>query len=124
MAETTPLIRQPLFVVAVFGAAILGAGLALVTGRLAGKDRAEVAQGAMAAETLDRLRPLARGELAAVKVPSTPQPLPPLSFEGPDGRRLTLADFKGRTVLLNLWATWCAPCRQEMPALDALQADL
>jgi len=124
MAETTPLIRQPLFVVAVFGAAILGAGLALVTGRLAGKDRAEVAQCAMAAETLDRLRPLARGELAAVKVPSTPQPLPPLSFEGPDGRRLTLADFKGRTVLLNLWATWCAPCRQEMPGLDALQADL
>ena len=41
-----------------------------------------------------------------------------------DGKALTLADFKGRTVLLNLWATWCVPCRKEMPALDRLQAKL
>ncbi|MCJ7999774.1 TlpA family protein disulfide reductase [Rhizobium cremeum] len=34
---------------------------------------------------------------------------------------MTLADFSGKTVLLNLWATWCVPCREEMPALDALQ---
>ena len=37
---------------------------------------------------------------------------------------MTLADFRGKTVLLNLWATWCVPCRQEMPALDGLQAKL
>ena len=41
-----------------------------------------------------------------------------------DGKPRTLADFRGRTVLLNLWATWCVPCRKEMPALDALQAKL
>ncbi len=37
---------------------------------------------------------------------------------------MTLADFKGRTVLLNLWATWCVPCRREMPTLDALEGEL
>ena len=41
-----------------------------------------------------------------------------------DGRDLTLADFEGRVVLLNIWATWCPPCREEMPTLDALQARL
>ena len=41
-----------------------------------------------------------------------------------DGRNLTLADFEGRVVLLNIWATWCPPCREEMPTLDALQARL
>ena len=45
-------------------------------------------------------------------------------FKDADGKPRTLADFKGRTVLLNLWATWCVPCRKEMPSLDALQAKL
>ena len=47
----------------------------------------------------------------------------PLAFERPDGSKTTLADFRGRAVLLNLWATWCVPCRAEMPALDRLQAE-
>ena len=47
-----------------------------------------------------------------------------LQFEDGAGRAHTLADFKGKLVLLNLWATWCAPCREEMPALDRLQAKL
>ena len=41
-----------------------------------------------------------------------------------NGAKRTLADFKGRAVVLNLWATWCVPCRAEMPALDALQAQV
>ena len=45
-------------------------------------------------------------------------------FVDGQGRDLTLADFRGRVVLLNLWATWCVPCREEMPTLDALQAEL
>ena len=45
-----------------------------------------------------------------------------LSFNAPDGKKVTLADFKGRALLVNLWATWCVPCRAEMPALDRLQA--
>ena len=45
---------------------------------------------------------------------------PDTAFEDPDGEPATLADFRGRPVLLNLWATWCAPCIAEMPTLDAL----
>ncbi len=68
------------------------------------------------------LKPLARGDLAALQVASEPRRPPSFAFERPDGAKATLADFHGRAVLLNLWATWCAPCRAEMPALDRLQA--
>ncbi|MCB1481378.1 MAG: TlpA family protein disulfide reductase [Rhodobiaceae bacterium] len=66
----------------------------------------------------------ATGEVAALLVPDKPTALPPLTFIRDDGAETTLADFKGRTVLLNLWATWCVPCRKEMPALDRLQSTL
>ena len=69
-------------------------------------------------------KPFAKGEVAAFLPASQPLDLKELTFNGPDGEPVTLADFKDRTVLLNLWATWCAPCRKEMPALDQLQADL
>ena len=49
--------------------------------------------------------------------------LPPIQFASASGER-SLADFRGRVVVLNLWATWCPPCREEMPTLDALQAEL
>ncbi|MDP4822501.1 MAG: TlpA family protein disulfide reductase [Aestuariivirgaceae bacterium] len=64
--------------------------------------------------------PVARG-LAAFVMHPQPKPLGPVSFTDGEGKPLTLADFKGRTVLLNLWATWCAPCRKEMPDLARLQ---
>src|SRR5579875_49515 len=51
-----------------------------------------------------------------------PRPVPELSFIDGDGRVRSLAEFKGRPVLLNIWATWCLPCRKEMPSLDRLQA--
>jgi len=56
--------------------------------------------------------------------PAAPKPMPELRFVDGAGRALTLADFRGKVVLLNIWATWCAPCREEMPALDRLQASL
>ena len=70
------------------------------------------------------MQPLASGEVAAVQVANTPKPCRRWPSMAPDGKPMTLADLKGRTVLLNLWATWCAPCRAEMPALDALQEKL
>ncbi|MGH8222149.1 MAG: TlpA family protein disulfide reductase [Woeseiaceae bacterium] len=51
-------------------------------------------------------------------------PVPELAFEDGAGRKRALADFRGRAVLLNIWATWCVPCREEMPALDRLQQKL
>ncbi|MES2289051.1 MAG: TlpA disulfide reductase family protein [Pseudomonadota bacterium] len=48
--------------------------------------------------------------------------LPTESFTGPDGKPATLAQFKGKPLLVNLWATWCAPCVKEMPSLDRLAA--
>ena len=69
-----------------------------------------------------RLAPLAKGELAALSVASEPRLAEQFAFQREDGGKLTLADFRGRAVLLNLWATWCVPCRAEMPALDRLQA--
>jgi thiol-disulfide isomerase/thioredoxin len=67
------------------------------------------------------LKPLAKGEVAALQIPAEPARLRDLSFKLPDGRDTTLSAFRGKTVLVNLWATWCAPCRHEMPALDRLQ---
>ena len=54
----------------------------------------------------------------------TPRPVPELRFVDGDGREMTLKAFEGQMVLLNIWATWCVPCREEMPALDRLQAKL
>jgi len=53
-----------------------------------------------------------------------PKAVAAISFRDEGGQVRTLADFKGKVVLLNLWATWCVPCREEMPALDRLQAAL
>lgn len=72
----------------------------------------------------EKLEPVAKGEVAALKINATPRPVTEVSFATHDGRPLTLADFRGKTILLNLWATWCAPCRAEMPALDRLQTEL
>lgn len=78
----------------------------------------------IAQATAKRISPLVKGELAALAIAQTPKVLPALEFLKPDGGKTSLAEFKGRTILLNLWATWCVPCRTEMPALDGLQAKL
>jgi thiol-disulfide isomerase/thioredoxin len=91
-------------------------------GRLSGE---KVDPACVAAQSVARdIAPLARGEVAALKVSARPGLLPDLVIDTSGGATRTLADFRGRTILLNLWATWCAPCRHEMPALDKLQAEL
>jgi thiol-disulfide isomerase/thioredoxin len=75
-----------------------------------------------AVNTAKRIAPLVHGEVAALALAQTPFRVPDLTFRDAQGHDRALADWRGRTVLLNLWATWCVPCRREMPALDALQA--
>jgi thiol-disulfide isomerase/thioredoxin len=71
-----------------------------------------------------KIAPLAHGEVAALTMATTPLRLPDLTFQDADGNQKKLSDWRGHTVLVNLWATWCVPCRKEMPALDRLQAKL
>jgi len=71
-----------------------------------------------------QIAPLVKGEVAALTVAPKPLQVPDLTFRDAEGRDRKLSEWRGRTVLLNLWATWCVPCRKEMPALDALQTKL
>ena len=112
---------RTVIILAALAAAALGAAVLYGMGPGGSKDEAACpAAKAVAA----RLAPLAEGEVAALNVDKNPKPAVDISFSGADGKKLTLADFRGRNVLLNLWATWCVPCRSEMPALDRLQAKL
>lgn len=77
-----------------------------------------------AAAQAKALEPFAKGELAALKLTTTPKAVPDLAFTDGAGQPVSLSDFKGRVLLVNLWATWCVPCRKEMPELDHLQASL
>ena len=77
-----------------------------------------------AVDLAKKIAPLAHGEVAALTMATTPLRLPDLVFDDADGKPKKLSDWRGKTVLLNLWATWCVPCRKEMPALDALQGKL
>lgn len=69
-------------------------------------------------------KPAEAGWLPAYRVTTPPRPLPPVTFVTEDGTGQKLADFRGRIVLLNVWATWCAPCVLEMPSLNRLQEEL
>lgn len=86
-----------------------------------------VAHSGACAQSLDlaqSIDPLVHGEVAALALATRPNQLGPIAFDDADGRQTSVAGFKDKTILLNLWATWCVPCRQEMPALDKLQAQL
>ena len=123
MTDTLPRSRRPLLAAAaVLGT--LGLGAAALYGTAGPGSNSGSPACRAARDTAARLAPLARGEVAALSVAENPKPAPAASFNGRDGRPMTLADFKGKTVLVNLWATWCVPCRREMPALDKLQAEL
>ncbi|MND53794.1 Thiol:disulfide interchange protein TlpA [compost metagenome] len=75
------------------------------------------------AELAKSVSAFSKGEVAAMAAAQPPRPLQ-LAFKGPEGKEMTVADLTGKTVLLNLWATWCVPCREEMPALNALQSTM
>lgn len=69
-------------------------------------------------------KPLTVGEVANFILYEVPEPAPQIAFTDEGGSPKTLADFRGQVVLLNFWATWCVPCKTEMPSLDRLEAAL
>lgn len=118
--------------VAVLGAAAASSSLLYPTG--AGIDNREARQastwlvaGAQAwaqAAPSNALQALATGAMQAFKPTSPPTPVEGIEIVDAAGKPRPLSEWKGRIVLLNLWATWCAPCLEEMPALDRLKAAL
>ncbi len=111
--------RARLIAIAAVVGALIGIAAVYVTrsGESNGSADAACADAPARAEKLD---PLAKGEVAAFRPATTPVSLTGLEFTGSNGEPLTVGSFAGKTVLLNLWATWCVPCRKEMPALDRL----
>ena len=106
---------------AVAGSAIVLLVLGYEYGRQAFSPASAVREPAPAVEaggSPDSVKPL------ELSVFDRPRDLPEIHFADDQGHQLTLGDFRGRVVLLNVWATWCVPCRREMPALDRLQARL
>jgi thiol-disulfide isomerase/thioredoxin len=115
--------RIPIAIGAVLiGAAIGFAGIYGIGGLKRNASGDPACRGAV--DLARKLAPLAQGEVAALTMATTPLRLPDLAFESADGQAKKLSDWRGRTVLVNLWATWCVPCRKEMPALESLQTRL
>jgi len=115
--------RIPITIGAVLiGAAIGFAGVYGIGGLKRGPAGDPACRGAV--DLARKLAPLAHGEVAALTMATAPLRLPDLAFEDAEGKSKKLSDWRGRTVLVNLWATWCVPCRKEMPALENLQTRL
>src|SRR6267142_7279348 len=126
-AAPVPTRRIRLAIPSAIGAVLVGAavGFAGIYG-VSGLKRTPAGDPACraAVDIAQRIAPLAHGEVAALTRATTPLRLPDLAFEDADGKPKKLSNWRGKTVLVNLWATWCVPCRKEMPALDSLQTRL
>jgi len=116
--------RKRLAMVVAGGVAGVAVGLAAVYGIGRMERNAADAACSRAEDLARRLAPFARGEVAAFAVADPSRRLPDLAFRDATGAERHISDWRGRTVLLNLWATWCVPCRKEMPALEALESKL
>lgn len=107
---------------------VLGVLVLIVAASVAGvmwlrQGKSEPAASAETAPSLAKgaLKAYATGSMAKIETHDAPKTLEDISFFDRDGKSVKLSEFKGRVVVLNVWATWCAPCRVEMPTLANLQ---
>lgn len=98
---------------ALWGAALIGVAAVLYI----------IVQASFKPSQAGSLKDVAKGEMAKLVRPADAGAPPAYSFRDADGEPLRVADFKGKVVVLNLWATWCGPCVTEMPTLAKLQAE-
>ena len=128
-ANPEPLVRKgPIRLSAVvFGLLVLSGGAFGLYEMVRPPGKNVAAHSGACARSLDLARaidPLVHGEVAALTPAAQPNSLDSVAFDDANGLKTTIASFKGKTILLNLWATWCVPCRAEMPSLDKLQSAL
>ena len=128
MREQPPLPKLSRSLVYVWAAALAAvaafAAVYVTTGGSDNQAPADGAAGTRPSEVKTGAHPLATGAMTTFVFKPQPEALPDIRFLDASGTETSLAAFKGKVVLLNVWATWCAPCREEMPALDKLQAEL
>jgi thiol-disulfide isomerase/thioredoxin len=109
---------------AVCGVVIAVAIIGLLEQLGGGHEPRSFARGDVPPEMAAGPSPASQESTAVMSLHDAPRTLPEIRFADGNGRSLTLGDFQGKVILLNIWATWCGPCREEMPTLDRLQARL
>jgi len=115
-----PVLKWALWGVAAFGVAAV---VYIIGGALFQPARNGPSASASKSRGAPPLKGLARGEMAKLQIPADPGAAPANTFVDATGKSVQLGDFKGKVVVLNLWATWCAPCQIEMPTLARLKAE-
>ncbi|KPF45167.1 TlpA disulfide reductase family protein [Rhizobium sp. AAP43] len=121
--KPTGLFSTKLVAIAAVAGIVVGAAAVYVRETMSGNavETADAAQCAGTVEKAEALKPYFSGDVAAMVPVSEPRLVEGLTFQDQSGAQMTMANFTNKTVLLNLWATWCVPCREEMPALNNLQ---